>query len=58
MKNCHLYSESEERLKKLIKLNFTKSLIFWNIGACYLNYIKKNKSLGKLIMSNILFKLS
>jgi len=50
--NYHFYSESEERLKKIIKMNYIKSFILWNIGASYINYIRKNKSLGKFFLSN------
>lgn len=53
----HIYSETDEKLKNLIKTNYIKSIFISNIAAVYMNYIRKNKSFGKFCLSNYIKKL-
>jgi hypothetical protein len=45
--------KQERNLRKIIIQNYSKSLVFSNLVASYLNYIRKNKTMGKFILSNI-----
>ncbi len=51
--SSHLVTIDELRMRKIIIQNYTKSFIICNIFGLYLNYIRKNKSAAKTIMSNI-----
>ena len=49
----HQATADEKRLREVIIQNYTKSLFFSNLLACYLNYIRRNKNFTKTIFSKL-----
>jgi hypothetical protein len=52
----HVVTNEDKRLRKVILENYFKSLTFVNLFALYLNYIRRNKTYTKTILSKYRFK--
>jgi len=52
--NNHLITKDDLRLKEIVHENFFKSLSISNIFALYINYIRKNKSFKKTLLSKFI----
>lgn len=48
----HIISKEDKKLRKIIMQNYYKSFFIFNILAVYLNYLRKNKSFMKTVISN------
>jgi len=49
----HIVTPEELRLRKVLLQNYTKSFILCNGFALYFNYLIKNKTFFKALISNI-----
>ena len=54
-KGQHKVSDEDKRLREVILINYGKSCSIFNLLAVYLNYIRRNKSFTKTVISNTLF---
>ena len=57
LKHCngnkgHNITEEDKRLKEIVIQNYFKSGLLFNVGAVYLNYIRRNKTFMKTVFSN------
>jgi hypothetical protein len=50
----HIVTNEDLRLREVLLQNYLKSFTITNIIAFYLNYLRKNKSLIKTVISKIL----
>lgn len=54
----HLRTKEDIRLREVILRNYFKSFLIWNSISLYLNYIRRNKSIGKSLATISLMTVS
>ncbi len=53
--SSHFITKEDKRLRKVILQNYLKSVTIANFFAIYLNYIRRNKTYTKTILSKFVF---